>query len=291
MENLIVVLTVDDRGSYRRDENYPNVIFLASVLRWAVKGTHAVSRTTNGITEHFELDTVATISNNSRALDSTAAFLADHIESKSVSIYSKHSRLPLGNAERALVLGKLRCMDGGELGGLIGDDGFGYYLDGRELFIAVMSSSLPVEDEFQKGGVWHRLAWDAPPEWRDSLGGKARHNEGEEGIAGAPKSDEPPLFTKQEILAVDWPMPQDAPTLENILNERPKWVSEACVPVGKPGGGASGSHLWKPAVLAVCLATKTSQKRWQCNKVRLTNLLRINFSDNFAQWEGFAETL
>ena len=167
----------DDRGSYRRDENYPHVIFLASVLRWAVKGTHVVSRKTNGVTEHFDLDTAETISNNSRALDSAAAFLADLIESKSVSIYSKHSRLPLGNAERALVLGKLRGMDGGELGGLIGDDGFGYYLDGRELFVAVKNSVLPVEDDFQKGGVWHRLAWDAPPDWHDSLGGKTQHYE------------------------------------------------------------------------------------------------------------------
>ena len=167
----------DDRGSYRRDENYPHVIFLASVLRWAVKGTHVVCSTTNGVTEHYELDMEATVSNNSRALDSTGAFLADLIESKCVSIYSKHSRLPLGNAELQLVLGKLRGMDGGELGGLIGDDGFGYYLDGRELFVAVLNSALPVEDDFQKGGVWHRLAWDAPPDWHDSLGGKTRHYE------------------------------------------------------------------------------------------------------------------
>ena len=177
MENRVFVCTVDDRGSYRRDENYPHVIFLASALRWAVKGTHVVCSTTNGVTEHFDLDTAATISNNSHALDSAAAFLADLIESKNVSIYSKYSRLPLGNAEREPVLGKLRGMDGGELGGLIGDDGFGYYLDGRELFIAVMNSSLPVEDDFQKGGVWHRLAWDAPPDWRDSLVGRARHYE------------------------------------------------------------------------------------------------------------------
>lgn len=194
MENTLVVRTVDDRGSYRRDENYPNLIFLGSVLRWAAQGTHIVSSTTNGVTEHFNLDTAATISNNSRALDSTAAFLADLIESKCVSIYSKYSRLPLGNTERVLVLGKLRNMDGGELGGLIGDDGFGYYLDGRELFIAVMSSSLPVEDDFQKGGVWHRLAWDAPPEWRDSISGKGKAtnllNCEPNAISGTPESNE-----------------------------------------------------------------------------------------------------
>ncbi|MBN8463635.1 MAG: hypothetical protein J0M01_12620 [Dechloromonas sp.] len=109
--------------------------------------------------------------------------------------------------------------------------------------------------------------------------------------SGAPESAEPPLFSKQEILAVDWPMPLRAPSLENILNERPKWVSEACVPVGKPGGGAGGSHLWKPAVLAACLATTTPQKRWHCNKTALTNFLRLSFPDNIAQWEGLAENL
>ncbi len=110
-------------------------------------------------------------------------------------------------------------------------------------------------------------------------------------ISGTPEIAEPPLFTKAEILAVNWPMPPGAPPLENILNERPKWVSEACVLVGKPGGGASGSHLWKPAMLAVCLATTRPQKRWYCNKAALTNYLRNNFSRNFAQWEGFAENL
>ena len=109
--------------------------------------------------------------------------------------------------------------------------------------------------------------------------------------SGAPESAEPPSFTKQEILAVDWPMPRGAPTLENILNERPKWVSNACILVGKPGGGAGGSHLWKPAVLAACLATTTPQKRWHCNKTALTNFLRLNFSDSIPQWESFAENL
>ena len=32
------VCQVDERGSYRRDANYPKLIFLATVLRWTVNG-------------------------------------------------------------------------------------------------------------------------------------------------------------------------------------------------------------------------------------------------------------
>lgn len=109
--------------------------------------------------------------------------------------------------------------------------------------------------------------------------------------SGTPEVAEPPLVTKAVILAVSWPMPPNAPPLEKILNERPKWVSEACVLVGKPGGGASGSHLWKPAVLALCLTTTTPHQRWRSQQSALTNFLRNKFPDNFAQWEGFAENL
>ncbi len=105
--------------------------------------------------------------------------------------------------------------------------------------------------------------------------------------SGAPdkKASTHRSITKREILSVEWPMPVEAPSLGNILNELPKWVQSACEKVGRPGKGAEGSHLWNPAQLAVCLAVRTPHKTWACKKTALTNFLRHNFSDHFAEWE------
>lgn len=96
---------------------------------------------------------------------------------------------------------------------------------------------------------------------------------------------------KVEILSLKWPMPDVAPTLESILDKIPKWVEPACTKIGRPGKGAGGSHLWNPAMLAVCLANMTPQKKWHCNKLALTNFLRNNYSDYFSEWEDCAERL
>ena len=87
--------------------------------------------------------------------------------------------------------------------------------------------------------------------------------------------------TKAEIIAAEWPMPSNAPTLENILNKIPSWVDEACIKVGRAGKGQSGSHLWNPVMLAVCLAVLTPHKKWTCNQLALTNFLRAKFPDYF----------
>ncbi len=97
--------------------------------------------------------------------------------------------------------------------------------------------------------------------------------------------------TKAEILCIKWPLPDSAPPLENILDDLPKWVDAACNKTGRPGKGAGGSHLWNPALLAVCLATKTPQKKWAVGKGALTNFLRVNFSEYFEQWETVATDL
>lgn len=111
----------------------------------------------------------------------------------------------------------------------------------------------------------------------------------------APESDKSSAtlagVSKREILSVDWPMPNVAPLLNSILNNIPKWVEPACNKVGRPGKGADGSHLWNPAILAVCLATRTPQKQWVAGKGALTNFLRTNFSDYFEQWEAAATDL
>lgn len=115
-----------------------------------------------------------------------------------------------------------------------------------------------------------------------------------ESAGGQPKAPmvaAPIGVIKAEILAVDWPMPKGAPVLENILNNAPKWVETARTKVGKPGGGAGGSHLWNPASLAVCLATKTPQKQWVVGKKTLAALLRENFPEYLSQWEESADYL
>lgn len=118
--------------------------------------------------------------------------------------------------------------------------------------------------------------------------------------SGAPESNERsgPIagseglgITKAEILEAEWPLPNDAPRLENILDKIPKWVDEACIKVGRVGKGQSGSHLWNPAVLAVCLATRTSHKQWICNQAALTKLISGRFSDYLDEWKSKLEFL
>lgn len=96
---------------------------------------------------------------------------------------------------------------------------------------------------------------------------------------------------KGQILSVDWPLPPGAPTLQNIIDNLPKWVEEACTKVGRVGKGPGGSHLWNPAILAVCLATKTPQKQWAAGKGALTSFLRRSFPDYLKQWEEAAKSL
>ncbi|MER2518974.1 MAG: hypothetical protein ABTR92_21715 [Candidatus Accumulibacter phosphatis] len=98
-------------------------------------------------------------------------------------------------------------------------------------------------------------------------------------------------ITKREILGVEWPLPTGSPTLQNILNELPKWVTDAYTKVGRPGKGVNGSHLWNPAILAVCLATTTPQKKWKAGKGALTALLRRSFPEYLQQWEEAADKL
>lgn len=156
----IHIVQVDERASYHRDDHYPQLIFLGTVLRWSLTG--------NVLSEKAHLmDQI--VEGNNFSLDATAAFLADHIESGDLSIFSVHSRLPLGRAEKEAILEKLRGLDGGIVGGLVDEAGLRYYVDGHQLFRVVMTSPLPVDDDFEKGGVWWRLAWDAPSEWHDEL--------------------------------------------------------------------------------------------------------------------------
>lgn len=119
----------------------------------------------------------------------------------------------------------------------------------------------------------------APAEWLESLSSPSRTPEKAETHARRWG------VTKREILSVDWPMPNNAPKLVNILDELPKWADAACRKIGSRGKGANGSHLWNPAILAFCLSIKTPQKKWAIGEGALTNFLRLHFSDYLLDWE------
>lgn len=116
-------------------------------------------------------------------------------------------------------------------------------------------------------------------EWFESL----------QSTSGTPERAAPPEHrwgvTKGEILEVTWPMPSNAPPLENILDEIPKWVDDACRKIGVRGKGAAGSHLWNPAILAVCLSTPSRRRKWRVGEGTLTNFLRLHFSEYLKEWE------
>jgi hypothetical protein len=89
---------------------------------------------------------------------------------------------------------------------------------------------------------------------------------------------------KQEILAVEWPLPTAAPPLAKILLERPNWVRPACIPVGRPGGGPMGSHLWNPALLGLCLVATTPQKSWKASSAAVRACLVRSFPEYVDQY-------
>jgi hypothetical protein len=152
----------------------------------------------------------------------------------------------------------------------------------------VLQMSQPVA---QTPAGWVRHAetsgLDVPPVLRAAIEGNGHSGVSEKTIPTQPVPAAINLVgvTKAEILCVEWPMPASAPPLKNVLCDIPKWVDAACTKVGRPGKGAGGSHLWNPAMLACCLATKTPQKQWGVGKGVLTRFLRTNFAEYLEQWE------
>ena len=89
--------------------------------------------------------------------------------------------------------------------------------------------------------------------------------------------------TKGEILSVDWGLPAGH-KLENILDEVPKWVVDARVLPGKPGGGVKGSSLWNPVLLADALLETTSHKKWKASIGTIDTLFGGRFKDFLEEW-------
>lgn len=180
----IWVTQVDARAGYRQGPHYPNLIYLATVLRWAVVGNVSSESYDSRMARYSSapLPKEATIEErrqrdkdllykayirpNNFAIDSMAALLADKIELGNVPVLNAQTMLLLGKADIGALVAKLRSLDGGNVSGLIDEDGENYYLDGHALYKAVMEAAAPNTDFFEKGGVWRRLRFDAPSEWR-----------------------------------------------------------------------------------------------------------------------------
>lgn len=91
--------------------------------------------------------------------------------------------------------------------------------------------------------------------------------------------------TKREILSVDWPLPEAAPPLENILDEVPIWVTPAREKFDYEAKGGRNSYLWNPAILGVCLATKTSHKQWVASNGSLRSFISKYFPGYLVEWD------
>ena len=158
------------------------------------------------------------------------------------------------------------------------------YLPGKSVRYSYGSSCTSRVREYYEEVYWHDLN-----KWLADNKTKVEYRFPDPEAAPAPAVDiqaTPRGVTKREILSVDWPMPRNAPPLKNILDEIPKWVDSACIKIGRPGKGVNGSHLWNPALLALCLGEATPHKRWTVVRGELTNFIRLNFPDYFEQWEA-----
>lgn len=94
------------------------------------------------------------------------------------------------------------------------------------------------------------------------------------------------LFNKSRILEADWFLPDEAPTMQNILEDVPVWVEQARVQKGKPGEKAGA--IWNVLLLAKALAIEGGKKKWTVATTRLTRVISEHFPDALAEWEDWA---
>ncbi|MGC2459210.1 MAG: hypothetical protein WA435_14575 [Gallionellaceae bacterium] len=225
----IMIVQVDDRGSFRRGDNYPHLIFLSTVLRWTVQGNHILDERNDAIkiargktvsssnnptkSESDNLQFVQIRKNNDSALASVAALLADEIENGDIVVYSTHAKLPLGSVHKESLVSRLRAADvNNNFSGLAELDDQDYSLDGRMLYQCIMAKEFPMKDYFQQGGIWQSLATDAPAEWRN-----------------LPVQDEPITEPDCRIKSAD--MPKESQHAEEIESDHDEKIAALFDPV------------------------------------------------------------
>lgn len=239
MQEAIFVRQVDKRSSFRGDDQYPNLIFLSTVLRWVVTGNVVIDASSDCNSERI-------VDNNNKALASVAALLADHIENGSIPILNVHTKLLIGVTEKTPILARLRTMDGtSNVDGLIDEDGQDYYLGGRELYRVFVESVANISDD-QKGGLWYRLAFDAPSEWR------AIQASGTSPTTNVLSAKQTTALTKQPIInafeGVYWSREQ----WSKYLASPPQWLTSCRV----AKGNKTVSATWSPVSIGLALRDK-----------------------------------
>lgn len=232
MIRTLVFHDVDDRADFQKDQNYPHLIFLSTVLRWAVNGSAINNQ-----------DAEQVIKDNDKALASMAAFLADKIEDKVIPIYHVGTRVLLGTAEINPILLRLQSMDGSSnVQGLADKDGMSYYLGGKELYSVILESGPNTNNIFHKGNVWYRLVSDAPPEWKNA----------EATNQSPPATVESKGITKQLVANAFEGIPFDHDHWIKNLATPPKWLLECRV----AKGSKKASATWNPVLIAAAFFDK-----------------------------------
>jgi len=232
MVRTLVIRDVDERANYHKDQNYPHLIFLSTVLRWAVNGT-----------AFNDQDTEKIIKDNDKALASMAAFLADKIQDKTIPIYHVGTKLQLGSSEINPILLRLQSMDvSSNVQGLADKDGTYYYLGGKQLYTVIVESGPNTNNIFHKGNVWYRLVNDAPPEWKNAQAANQ----------SPPATVESKGITKQLVANAFEGIPFDHDHWIKNLATPPKWLLECRV----AKGSKKASATWNPVLIAAALFDK-----------------------------------
>jgi hypothetical protein len=157
INNTLNIWTVDDRGSFRRGDNHPSLIYLYTVLRWAVDGTY--------INEDVH-DAAQIIRKNNSALASAQSLLADGIELGEIAVFNEHTCMKIGLSEKELLISHLRTMDvKNSVTGLVGECGLNYLLNGENLCRFLAGKIIATDDNFRKGALWQNLMHEVPSEW------------------------------------------------------------------------------------------------------------------------------
>jgi hypothetical protein len=96
----------------------------------------------------------------------------------------------------------------------------------------------------------------------------------------------PPGLAARAILAHDWPVPVGVDLKSRLADGRAKWLTPARELRGSPGKAPS---LWNPAMLAICMASKSKGKTWQVDRHRLDIFIRKHFKEWVDEWERLYE--
>lgn len=168
VNNAFNILSVDDRGSFIKGDNYPNLIPLSTILNWGVKANH-INNEYDAIKQVKWTDQIKR--DNDATIISLGGLLADYLEMEVTTARKTRSKSPIGRFEKELLISRLRIMSKeNNFSDLAGINNFDYSLEGKKLYQHITANLALTDDYLQQGGVWYNLVRDAPNEWRTRPG-------------------------------------------------------------------------------------------------------------------------